>query len=70
MDAQHDTPSQNQVTQQQMIEQAARIPGVAEAMAAYARLAPYTALTTTHAVIKVTYGTGGNREHVVDAQLG
>ena len=63
MDTRRDTPETNQATQQYMVEQARQLPGVAEAMAAYARLAPYTAVSVTSSqqVMKVGYSTGGNR---------
>lgn len=63
MDTRRDTPETNQATQQRMVEQARQIPGVAEAMAAYARLAPYTAISvaTPQLTMKVGYSTGGNR---------
>lgn len=63
MDTRCDTPETTQATQQYMVEQARQIPGVAEAMAAYARLAPYTAISvaTPQLTMKVGYSTGGNR---------
>ena len=63
MDAQENALRQNQALQQQMVEQANQIAGVAEAMAAYNRLAPYTTivLNTPQTTMRITYSNGGNQ---------
>lgn len=48
-----------QEQQANLAEQGEKLPGVAEAMAAYRRFAPYAPATTPSAV-PVVYSTGGN----------
>ncbi|MGI9193637.1 MAG: hypothetical protein ACR2FO_03905 [Actinomycetota bacterium] len=52
--------SERQQIQRELLEEASKIPGVAEAMAAYASLEQY-ALQVGHATSTLRYATGANR---------
>ena len=54
------TQSENQATQEQMVEQAKNIPGVAEAAAVHDKLAPYANVTLAQQYVRIGYATGGN----------
>jgi hypothetical protein len=56
----------NQLEQESLVEQAHKIPGVAEAIDVYSRVAPYAGLVAYSPPVKISYATGGN----VDADLG
>jgi len=53
--------SKNQERQEELVEQAKALPGVAEAIAVYGALQPYASLALVPANPKVTYATGGNK---------
>jgi hypothetical protein len=56
----------NQLDQESLVEQAHRIPGVAEAIDVYNRVAPYAGLIAYSPAVQIRYATGGN----IDAHLG
>ena len=49
-----------QEQQANLAEQGEKLPGVAEAMAAYRKFAPYVPATATPSSAPVVYSTGGN----------
>ncbi len=49
-----------QEQQESLVEQGEKLPGVAEAMAAYRRFAPYVPPTAAPSSVPVVYSTGGN----------
>jgi hypothetical protein len=56
----------NQLEQESLVEQAQKIPGVAEAIEVYSRVAPYAGLVAYSPAVQIRFATGGN----VDAHLG
>jgi len=53
--------SENQDAQKWFVEQAQKVPGVAEAIAVYGRLAPYATLGQSQTATKIGYAVGGNK---------
>jgi hypothetical protein len=53
-------PSARQAAQEELVENAQKQPGVAEAMAAYRAFEPYTAVRVAYASRTISYATGGN----------
>lgn len=56
----------NQLEQESLVEQARKLPGVAEAIDVYRRVAPYAGLLAYSPAVQIKHATGGN----VDAHLG
>lgn len=56
----------NQLEQESLVEQARKIPGVAEAIDVYSRVAPYAGQVAYFPAVQIRNATGGN----VDAHLG
>jgi len=56
----------NQLEQESLVEQARMIPGVAEVIDVYSRVAPYAGLVAYSPAVQIRNATGGN----VDAHLG
>lgn len=52
--------SRRQREQSELVEQSERLAGVADAMAAYRKFAPYVPTTSTDRPQPVVYSTGGN----------
>jgi hypothetical protein len=53
-------PSARQTAQEELVQEAQKQPGVAEAMAAYRAFAPYTESRVAYASRTISYATGGN----------
>lgn len=54
------TTSENQQLQAELVEEAMKIAGVAEAVAVYGAVRPYAGSPVLHLGAKATYATGGN----------
>lgn len=55
-------PATNQELQKQLVEQATKIPGVAEALEAYGAAERFAAYAPTPAAPAVRHATGGNQQ--------
>ncbi len=59
-DVRRDRGGSRQEQQANLAEQGEKLPGVAEAMAAYRKFAPYVPATAAPSSVPVVYSTGGN----------
>lgn len=60
MSQSEDTPSDNQARQQELVERGRALPGVAELLDVYGRLAAYTNVVVNVQPSQVRNATGGN----------
>ena len=60
METREQETSERQTAQEELVKEAEKQPGVAEAMAAYRAFAPYTAAPVAAEPPTTSYATGGN----------